>query len=136
MKTAVIFAVSMTIVLQSKNVSNKLTDCPSQIPHIITFFNVLAVAFALLTPQQEVVIVKETPLDNIGVDGYNYGYELSNGQHHEESAQLTNAGSENEVLAVRGSFGWVDPVTNQKYTVNYIADENGFHPQGEHLPSV
>ncbi|XP_046836778.1 flexible cuticle protein 12-like [Vespa crabro] len=103
---------------------------------IIAFFAVLAVALALPRPQDEVVLVKETPSDNIGVGGYNYGYELSNGQHHEESAQLTNVGTENEALAVRGSFGWVDPVTNQRYTVNYIADENGFHPQGEHLPSV
>ncbi|KAL2723274.1 flexible cuticle protein 12-like [Vespula maculifrons] len=103
---------------------------------IIAFSALLAVALARPQHQEDVVVVKETPSDNIGVGGYNYGYELSNGQHHEESAELTNAGTENEALAVRGSFGWVDPVTNQRYTVSYVADENGFHPVGEHLPSA
>lgn len=96
----------------------------------------MAVALALPRPQEDVVITKETPSDNIGLGGYNYGYELSNGQYHGESAQLTNAGTENEALAVRGSYGWVDPVTNQRFDITYVADENGFHPQGQHLPSA
>ncbi|GAB1861529.1 Flexible cuticle protein 12 [Camponotus japonicus] len=99
-----------------------------------------AIAVVLAKPAQphdsQTVVVKETPLDNIGVDGYQFGYELSDGQAHHESAKLVNAGLENESLVVRGSFSYVDPVTNVKYTVNYIADENGFQPQGEHLPSV
>ncbi|XP_071558821.1 flexible cuticle protein 12-like [Temnothorax nylanderi] len=98
------------------------------------------VAVALAAPPHQdysqAVVVKETPLDNIGIDGYQYGYELSNGQTHQESAQLANHGQENESLVVRGSFSYVDPETNVKYTVNYVADENGFHPEGAHLPSV
>ncbi|KAG5330478.1 CU12 protein, partial [Acromyrmex heyeri] len=103
---------------------------------IIAFAAVVAVALAA-PPQNyhdQAVIVKETPLDNIGVDGYQFGYELSNGQAHQESAQLQNAGHENEALVVRGSFTYVDPATNVRYTVNYVADENGFHPEGAHLP--
>ncbi|KAK2583296.1 hypothetical protein KPH14_009298 [Odynerus spinipes] len=106
---------------------------------IIALSALLAVAVAIPRPQadqqDQVVIVKETPSDNIGVGGYNYGYELSNGQHHEESAELKYAGTEDEALAVRGSFSWVDPVTNQRYTITYVADETGFHPQGEHIPA-
>ncbi|KMQ93518.1 flexible cuticle protein 12 [Lasius niger] len=97
------------------------------------------VAVAVAAPPydySQTVLVKETPLDNIGIDGYNFGYELSSGQTHQESAQLVNAGQENESLAVRGSFSYVDPETNVRYTVNYVADENGFRPEGEHLPSV
>lgn len=97
------------------------------------------VAVALAAPPHDysqTVLVKETPLDNIGIDGYQYGYELSNGQAHQETAQLVNAGHENEALVVRGSFTYVDPETNVRYTVNYVADENGFHPEGAHLPSV
>ncbi|XP_070154738.1 flexible cuticle protein 12-like [Polyergus mexicanus] len=109
---------------------------------IIVLAAVVAVALArspVFNPEldnSQTVVVKETPLDNIGIDGYQFGYELSNGQAHQESAQLVNVGQENESLAVRGSFTYVDPVTNVRYTVNYIADENGFQPQGEHLPSV
>ncbi|XP_017470774.1 PREDICTED: larval cuticle protein 8-like, partial [Rhagoletis zephyria] len=60
-------------------------------------------------------------------------YETSNGIKEDASAVLNNVGSENEAIAVRGSYSFVadDGVT---YTVNYIADENGFQPQGAHLP--
>ncbi|XP_011867273.1 PREDICTED: flexible cuticle protein 12-like [Vollenhovia emeryi] len=97
------------------------------------------VAVALAAPPHDysqTVVVKETPLDNIGIDGYQYGYELSSGQAHHESAKLVNVGHENESLVVRGSYTYVDPETNVKYTVNYVADENGFHPEGAHLPTV
>ncbi|XP_011636232.1 flexible cuticle protein 12-like [Pogonomyrmex barbatus] len=104
---------------------------------IIAFAAIVAVALAAPAhDDSQTVVVKETPLDNIGIDGYNFGYELSDGQAHQESAQLVNAGQENESLVVRGSFSYVDPETNVRYTVNYVADENGFHPEGAHLPSV
>ncbi|XP_033202624.1 flexible cuticle protein 12-like [Bombus vosnesenskii] len=96
---------------------------------------VVAVSAAPQVRQEDVLVLKETPSDNIGLGSYNYGYELSNGQAHQESAELVNVGTENESLAVRGSFSWVDPQTNVKYTVNYVADENGFQPQGEHIPA-
>ncbi|XP_077255920.1 flexible cuticle protein 12-like isoform X3 [Temnothorax americanus] len=105
---------------------------------IIAFAAVVAVALAAPPHQDysQAVVVKETPLDNIGIDGYQFGYELSSGQSHQESAQLVNAGQENESFVVRGSFSYVDPETNVRYTVNYVADENGFHPEGAHLPAV
>lgn len=96
----------------------------------------VAVAAPAHEQKHQVVVVKETPLDNIGIDGYQFGYELSNGETRQESAQLVNTDSEHPSLAVRGSFSFVDPATNVRYTVNYVADENGFHPEGEHLPSV
>ena len=36
-------------------------------------------------------------------------------------------------MAVRGSYRYKDPEGND-IVVNYIADENGFVPQGAHLP--
>ena len=71
--------------------------------------------------------------DNIGIDGYSYAYETSDGTSHQEKAELKNAGSENEALSVTGSFSWIAP-DGQVYTVTYIADENGFQPSGAHLP--
>ncbi|XP_066591202.1 flexible cuticle protein 12-like [Prorops nasuta] len=104
---------------------------------MIVLFALVAAAVAAPAAHEEqpVVLVKETPSDNIGVDGYNFGYELSNGESRQESAQLKNAGSENEALVVTGSYSFVDPATNVRYTVHYTADENGFHPQGDHIPA-
>lgn len=53
----------------------------------------------------------------------------------QEQAELKNVGTENEAIAVRGSISWIAP-DGQTYTLNYIADENGFQPEGEHLPKA
>ncbi|XP_003491087.1 flexible cuticle protein 12-like [Bombus impatiens] len=104
---------------------------------IIAFAAFVAIAVAVpLQEHQETVVVKETPSDNIGLGSYNYGYQLSDGQAKQESAELVNDGSDGQFLTVRGSFSFVDPNTNVAYTVNYVADKDGFHPQGEHLPHV
>ncbi|KAK0076335.1 hypothetical protein PV325_005568 [Microctonus aethiopoides] len=103
---------------------------------IIAFAAVLAIAFAApaQNQQQDIVIVKEVQHENIGVDGYKYNYELSNGQSVQESAELKRvAGIDEPVLVVSGSFSYVDPETKQRYTVTYTADENGFHPSGAHI---
>ncbi|XP_059052933.1 flexible cuticle protein 12-like [Achroia grisella] len=73
--------------------------------------------------------------NNIGVDGYSYGFETSNGISQQEEGQLVNAGSENAAIAVRGQFSYTGP-DGQQYTVTYVADENGFQPQGAHLPQA
>lgn len=51
----------------------------------------------------------------------------------QEEAQLKNPGTENEAMSVRGSVTWV-AADGQTYTLNYVADENGFQPEGAHLP--
>lgn len=53
----------------------------------------------------------------------------------EERAELKNVGTENEALVVQGTYSYVgeDGVT---YTVNYIADENGYRPTGVHIPGT
>ncbi|XP_034952701.1 flexible cuticle protein 12-like [Chelonus insularis] len=106
-------------------------------------FIVLAalVAVSLAAPaqqqQQQVQVVQEKVHDNIGVGDYSYSYQLNDGQSVEQSAQLRSAaGVESQAYyVVSGSFSYVDPVTNQSYKVTYTADENGFHPVGDHLPA-
>ena len=73
------------------------------------------------------------PIEN---NNFNYfRYELSDGVSRKEQAELKNAGTENESISVRGSISWVAP-DGQTYTLNYIADENGFQPEGDHVPKA
>ncbi|CRL02974.1 CLUMA_CG016256, isoform A [Clunio marinus] len=97
------------------------------------FLIVFALCFvAALAAPADVEILKSN-FENIGVDGYKFDFEQSDGQKREESAVVNNLGSENESIAVRGSFSFVGD-DGQTYTVTYIADENGFQPSAAHLP--
>jgi hypothetical protein len=46
---------------------------------------------------------------------------------------LKNAGSEQEAMEAKGSFSYKSP-EGDEISVQYIADENGFQPTGDHLP--
>lgn len=64
-----------------------------------------------------------------------FSYETSDGVSRQEEAELKNVGTDEEAISVRGSISWVAP-DGQTYTLNYVADENGFQPQGDHLPKA
>lgn len=70
--------------------------------------------------------------DNIGVDGYKFNFETSDGMSRHEEGELKNVGTEQEALVVRGSFTWKD-AEGHEYTINFVADENGYQPEGAHL---
>ncbi|KAJ0179055.1 hypothetical protein K1T71_005830 [Dendrolimus kikuchii] len=60
-------------------------------------------------------------------------YETSNGISEQAQGVLKNVGSENEALEVRGQFSYTG-VDGVVYSVTYVANENGFQPQGAHIP--
>ncbi|KMY87189.1 uncharacterized protein Dsimw501_GD28822, partial [Drosophila simulans] len=47
---------------------------------------------------------------------------------------LKDIGTEHEAAVVHGSFSWVDEKSGEKFTITYVADENGYQPVGAHLP--
>ncbi|KAK5646570.1 hypothetical protein RI129_005034 [Pyrocoelia pectoralis] len=70
--------------------------------------------------------------NNIGLGDYQFLYQTSDGISREEKAELRTVGS-NQAVVVQGSYSYigVDGVT---YTVNYVADENGYRAVGSHIP--
>ncbi|KAH8266182.1 hypothetical protein KR038_008529 [Drosophila bunnanda] len=90
----------------------------------------LAVAAPPASPNDAQILRSDS---DVGPESFKYDWETSDGQAAQAQGQLKNIGSENEAISVQGSYRFVadDGVT---YEVTYIADENGFQPQGAHLP--
>ncbi|KAJ8732704.1 hypothetical protein PYW07_015303 [Mythimna separata] len=63
--------------------------------------------------------------NNDGLGNYNFAYKQSDSSRRSEEGELRNAGTDNEFVAVKGSYSWTDP-EGVYHTVNYIADENGY----------
>uniref|UniRef100_A0A2A4J8W9 Cuticle protein n=1 Tax=Heliothis virescens TaxID=7102 RepID=A0A2A4J8W9_HELVI len=101
---------------------------------IVLALFVAAVAAAPAGPDADAQILRYDS-DNIGVEGYNYAVETSNGISQQEQGQLKNAGTDAEAIVVRGQFSYTGP-DGVLYSVSYVADENGFQPQGAHLPQA
>ncbi|KAK3930039.1 Endocuticle structural glycoprotein SgAbd-1 [Frankliniella fusca] len=93
-------------------------------------------AVALARPQgptpKPIAILKLA--SDVQPDGsFTYEYETENGIKADARGALINAGTENEALTQQGSFSFVAD-DGQTYSVTWVADENGFQPQGAHLP--
>ena len=72
--------------------------------------------------------------ENTGVkDGkYSWGYETENGISQDVSGEMKMV-NDNPVYVMRGSYSYIGPDA-QTYTVDWYADETGYHPSAPHLP--
>ncbi|XP_030030082.2 pupal cuticle protein 36-like [Manduca sexta] len=59
---------------------------------------------------------------------YSYAYETENGIYAEENGVATNG------VEAQGGFAYTGD-DGQLYSIKYTADQNGFVPQGDHLPT-
>lgn len=92
----------------------------------------IAVASAAsLSPDADAPILNQ--LSDISPDGsYQSSYETGNGISAQESGVLKSVGQET-AEEVSGSFKYSAP-DGTPIQLTYIANENGFQPQGAHLP--
>ncbi|XP_077302967.1 endocuticle structural glycoprotein ABD-4-like [Arctopsyche grandis] len=103
-----------------------------------TFFAWVVLATVTYTSAQKSDQIPILKYENEGVnaDGsYKWAYEAGNEIAAEEQGYLKNPGKENEEAQVaQGKFSYTAP-DGSKISLTYIADENGFQPQGAHLPT-
>ena len=108
---------------------------------LVVFFAVLACAFAQYRPQPNyqpvplgkvINILKQ--LYDLNPDGsYQWAYETENGIQAQEQGVLKAVGKD-AGSAVSGSFSYPSPDGGQ-ISLQYVADENGFQPAGNALPT-
>lgn len=65
---------------------------------------------------------------SITPDGYSYTYDTSNGIHADETGVTVNG------VKAKGSYSYIGD-DGKLYNVVYTADEYGFQPRGDHLPT-
>lgn len=61
-----------------------------------------------------------------------YSFETSDGTSRQEFGHVLLPGTEDEHMKVNGSFSYLGP-DGIFYEVRYTADDQGFHPEGDHI---
>ncbi|XP_061393860.1 larval cuticle protein 65Ab1-like [Musca vetustissima] len=106
------------------------------------FFIVFAALFAiaLAAPRPDSEHAEIVKLDsNVEHDGYSFVAETSDGTSRHEEGKLKEVKGEHgdeHAIVVHGEFSWKDKHDGKVYTVQYVADEHGFQPTGEHIPQL
>ncbi|XP_017121856.1 larval cuticle protein 65Ab1 [Drosophila elegans] len=88
-------------------------------------------ALAVARPNEAGIVRLDS---DVQPDKWSSVLETSDGTKIDQDGVLKNVGTDHEAAVVHGSYSWVDEKTGEKFTVTYVADENGFQPQGAHLP--
>ena len=105
---------------------------------MILFAVFLAVAAAAPAPEEAapvILIVKQTQNHDTEKQEYSFSYEAENGISVSESGVQKQIGDKPEESGTvsQGKFSY--PEGSVTYTINWVADENGFQAKGDHLPT-
>lgn len=75
-----------------------------------------------------------TRYENTGVNNgqYHYSYEAENGISQDVSGEMKTV-NDAQVYVMKGSYSYIG-TDGQTYTVDWYADETGYHPSAPHLP--
>ncbi|EFA03216.1 endocuticle structural glycoprotein ABD-4 [Tribolium castaneum] len=99
---------------------------------LVVCFAAAALAAAI---EKEVIpiVSQESEVDYSGK--FHYSYESGDGTKAQEIGELKSFDKDNAGEVVSGDFQYTGD-DGKTYKVAYTADENGYHPQGEHIPQV
>ncbi|CAG9769052.1 unnamed protein product [Ceutorhynchus assimilis] len=66
---------------------------------------------------------------------YQYNYESGDGSKQEQHGVPKPVDKDNVIEAVEGSVSYTDP-DGGHHDLTYVADENGYQPQGDDVPKI
>ncbi|XP_034480616.1 larval cuticle protein 65Ag1-like [Drosophila innubila] len=97
---------------------------------LIVFVALFAVALA--APSDPTTTILKS-ISDVGPESHHTESETSDGSYFSENGHLKYQGTDHEAYVLDGKYSFV-AADGKTYEVTYIADENGFQPQGAHLP--
>ncbi|CAL8102795.1 unnamed protein product [Orchesella dallaii] len=106
------------------------------------YFAVFAVLFGVAAAQQykatqnaNEIVITRSENENNGDGTFRWVSELSDGTKLEQSGYVKDGPDpENPIQVIQGSFSYISP-EGEQINLKYLADENGFQPEGAHLPT-
>lgn len=98
---------------------------------LFLFVTLLCVAFAAIDNEREVKILRQE--QQVNSDGYRYAFETDDGTKAEQEGELKVIDKDLSIGIARGNYAYTGDDGNS-YSVSFVADENGYQPQGDHLP--
>lgn len=97
------------------------------------FFVVAIFGAVSAVPVEDVVPIVSQTMD-VSPDGqYHYSFESGNGIKAQQDGELKVFDKDVAAEVVHGGFEYKGD-DGQVYSISYTADENGYQPQGAHLP--
>lgn len=82
------------------------------------------------------IVITRSENENNGDGTFRWVSETSDGSKHEQSGYLKDGPDpQAPIQVIQGAYSYYSP-EGQLIQVQYIADENGFQPVGDHLPKL
>ncbi|XP_017785765.1 PREDICTED: endocuticle structural glycoprotein SgAbd-8-like [Nicrophorus vespilloides] len=103
---------------------------------ILSVLALVALTKAQQQPHGDPIPIIRYENEGVNPDGsYKWLYETGNGINAQEEGQVKNLGNpETEAMQAQGSYSYQAP-DGTNIAIQYIANEEGFQPQGDHLPT-
>ncbi|XP_055644344.1 cuticle protein CP14.6-like [Toxorhynchites rutilus septentrionalis] len=101
---------------------------------IVVVISGAAVSAPVNKDDTQLTVVNES--NNHSTNDFSWSYELSDGREVRQNAYVKKLDDGTEVLVITGAYKYIGP-DGVKYTVNYFADEDGYHPTvtvGDEMP--
>ncbi|XP_057320669.1 endocuticle structural glycoprotein SgAbd-4-like [Microplitis mediator] len=94
------------------------------------------IALSAAAPAEDVIPIVSQTQDGPNPDGsYKYAYESGNGIKASEEGNVANPDSDNAAMQATGEYSYRGD-DGQQISVKYTANEEGFKPVGDHLPTA
>ncbi|CAG4940767.1 unnamed protein product [Parnassius apollo] len=100
--------------------------------NLIVLICAIGYACGSVSDQQANTIRSNFDHDSQG--GYKYGFETDNGITAQADGKITFLNKDETAHQVQGSISYVSP-EGQNIVITYVADENGYQPKSDSLPT-